>query len=84
MAAQSIAFFVVPDIRTGSIQSPGEIQETEGFDWTGAITGVAGLVLFNVAWNRAPTVGWQSAQVADVIVSSSFFSTLRRSFCSKS
>ena len=33
------------------------------FDWQGALTGVAGLVLFNVAWNQAPAVGWSDPYV---------------------
>ncbi|PYH48157.1 putative transporter [Aspergillus saccharolyticus JOP 1030-1] len=31
------------------------------FDWTGTLVGVSGLLLFNVAWNQAPSVGWNSA-----------------------
>jgi MFS family permease len=38
------------------------------FDYLGAITGVSGLVLFNVAWNQAPNVGWQSPYVVVLLV----------------
>ncbi|KAF2491839.1 putative aminotriazole resistance protein [Lophium mytilinum] len=38
------------------------------FDWLGCFTGVSGLVLFNVAWNRAPAVGWQAAEVIALLV----------------
>lgn len=31
-----------------------------GFDWVGTVVGISGLVLFNVAWNQAPTVGWSA------------------------
>ncbi|KAH8812257.1 major facilitator superfamily domain-containing protein [Xylogone sp. PMI_703] len=27
-------------------------------DWVGAILGTGGLIVFNVAWNQAPAVGW--------------------------
>lgn len=30
------------------------------FDFMGSITGVAGLLLFNVAWNQVPISGWRS------------------------
>lgn len=29
-------------------------------DISGSITGVAGLILFNVAWNQGPSIGWQT------------------------
>jgi MFS family permease len=58
----SIAALVVPNTRAGPFQPSDESDEKPRFDWLGAFTGVAALVLFNVAWNRAPTVGWQSAQ----------------------
>ncbi|KAH8669151.1 putative transporter [Xylariales sp. PMI_506] len=29
------------------------------FDWAGTVSGISGLVLFNIAWNQAPTVGWK-------------------------
>jgi hypothetical protein len=51
-------------------QENGGGHDVQRFDWLGAFTGVAGLVLFNVAWNRAPAVGWQSAQaIVPLIIS---------------
>ena len=37
-------------------EGPGD--RTESFDYWGAALGVSGLVLFNVAWNQGPNVGW--------------------------
>ena len=53
------------------------------FDYEGAVTGVAGLVLFNVAWNQAPIVGWQTPYVyvlliLGVLFSAAFFFFERR------
>ena len=38
------------------------------FDYLGAIFGVAGLVLFNVAWNQAPVAGWQAPYVIVLLI----------------
>ena len=44
------AIFIIP--------SPMESQRgKQSFDYLGAMSGVTGLVLFNVAWNQAPTAG---------------------------
>jgi len=39
-----------------------------GFDWTGSIVGVAGLVLFNVAWNNGPLYGWGTPHVYFLLI----------------
>ena len=63
-AILSVAYFVIPEIpghlrrQTRSPQS--EIVHSAKFDWLGAITGVAGLILFNVSWNLAPAIGWDA------------------------
>ncbi|KAH8894438.1 MFS general substrate transporter [Thozetella sp. PMI_491] len=44
-----------------------------GFDWAGAITGITGLVLFNVAWNQAPTVGWSAPSSITTLAIGSIF-----------
>ena len=49
-------FVVPPDNKTGQI-------DEKAFDYYGAITGIIGLVLFNVAWNQAPIVGWGHSYV---------------------
>lgn len=67
-ALGSMAVFVIPT-------APKE-PEREGhlsFDYWGAITGVAGLVMFNVAWNQAPTVGWNSPSVIVLLILGTIF-----------
>lgn len=38
-------------------------QNPPGFDFTGSLLGVCGLVLFNVAWNNGPLYGWSTPHV---------------------
>lgn len=38
-------------------------EKFQMLDLPGAITGVAGLVLFNFAWNQGPAYGWQQAYI---------------------
>jgi MFS family permease len=38
------------------------------FDLPGALTGVAGLVLINFAFNEAPIVGWQKSYISFILV----------------
>jgi MFS family permease len=38
------------------------------FDLPGALTGVAGLVLINFAFNEAPIVGWQKSYLSFILV----------------
>ncbi|RDW73402.1 hypothetical protein BP6252_07309 [Coleophoma cylindrospora] len=68
MAAMS--YLVVPDLELESRQDePRRDRTAKTFDWIGAFTGVSGLVLINLAWNRAPAVGWGSAQaIAPLVV----------------
>ncbi|KAE9374123.1 major facilitator superfamily MFS-1 [Stipitochalara longipes BDJ] len=44
--------FVLPDERP--VDPQGKI------DWIGAALGTGGLIVFNVAWNQAPAVGWST------------------------
>jgi MFS family permease len=39
-----------------------------GFDWTGSVIGVAGMILINVAWNNAPMYGWGAPKVYFVLI----------------
>ena len=57
----SLAYFVVPS----AAQEP---SEDKSFDYLGSIFGVAGLVLFNVAWNQAPIVGWGTPYVYVLLI----------------
>jgi MFS family permease len=51
---------------------PREISEKPldppGFDWTGSIMGVVGLVLINVAWNNGPLYGWKTPHVYFLLI----------------
>ena len=56
-----IAYLVVP-------ASAEEASSDKSFDYLGSILGVAGLVLFNVAWNQAPIVGWGTPHVIVLLI----------------
>lgn len=53
------AFFIIPTLPNHGKKS---------FDVLGSVLGVAGLVLLNVAWNQAPTVGWKTPYVIVLLV----------------
>ncbi|KAI9811995.1 MAG: hypothetical protein M1827_004887 [Pycnora praestabilis] len=43
-------------------------------DWIGATLGTSGLIIFNAAWNQAPTVGWSNPyEVALLLVAVALF-----------
>ena len=52
-----VGFFVVPQDHDD--EDKGDMT----FDYLGAITGVTGLILFNIAWNQGPSVGWNQPYV---------------------
>ena len=54
-------YFVVP--RASKHHSTPQI-----FDLWGSVTGVAGLILVNVAWNQAPSVGWGAAYAIVLLI----------------
>lgn len=63
-----VTYFVVP-------APPGKLSGNvtwQNFftelDLAGGITGVSALILFNFAWNQAPIVGWDTAQVISTLV----------------
>ena len=71
----SIACFVFGILAILLIPAPptdGEAQQNMSFDYLGAVTGVAGLVLFNVAWNQAPTVGWGNPSAIVLLILGTF------------
>jgi MFS family permease len=58
----SFTLLVVPrELSTRPMISPG-------FDWTGSLIGVAGLVLVNVAWNNGPLYGWGAPHVYFLLI----------------
>ena len=59
----TLAILVIP---AGSKEE--DQKHSTSFDYYGAFTGVAGLVLFNVAWNQAPTVGWRDSSVIVLLI----------------
>ena len=67
----SIACFVLGTLAILVIPTPpkdDEVTQNMSFDYLGAITGVAGLVLFNVAWNQAPSVGWRDPSAIVLLI----------------
>jgi MFS family permease len=65
LALGTMAYFVIPapeDDEDDADHGP------QTFDYAGAVTGIAGLVLFNVAWNQAPIVGWEKPYIIVVLV----------------
>jgi len=51
---------------------PRELSEKPmhppGFDWTGSLMGVIGLILVNVAWNNGPLYGWSTPHVYFLLI----------------
>ncbi|MCJ1415847.1 hypothetical protein MMC32_002181 [Xylographa parallela] len=58
------AIFIVPNPQ----KDPNGAQQDKSFDFIGAIVGITGLVLFNVAWNQAPSVGWGTPYVIVLLI----------------
>lgn len=51
------------------IPSSGKSYDVhQSFDYLGSLSGVAGLVLINVAWNQAPIVGWRAPEVITLLI----------------
>jgi MFS family permease len=68
-----VSFFAIPKLpgehylERKDDQSAGKKLRQE-FDWLGTVTGLGGLILFNVAWNQAPAVGWAAPDVVATVV----------------
>lgn len=63
-----VTYFVVPSPPgklSGNVTWQNFVVE---LDLAGGTTGVSALVLFNFAWNQAPIVGWNSAQVIATLI----------------
>lgn len=60
----ALAIFIIPNHLHQNDASQGK----QSFDWKGAVTGVVGLVLFNVAWNQAPIVGWSEPYIIVLLI----------------
>lgn len=57
-----VAFLIIPS----SLEQ--DLTHRPSFDYKGSIVGVAGLVLVNVAWNQAPSLGWNSPKVFVLLI----------------
>lgn len=66
-ALSAFALLVVPKQLAKEAQFAGQTHRP-GFDWTGSIIGVAGLVLINVAWNNGPLYGWGTPHVYFILI----------------
>lgn len=67
--AMGIACFVLATVAYFAIPKPILKPETsKSFDWLGFGFGIAGLVLFNVAWNQGPNVGWSTPYVYVLLI----------------
>ena len=75
-----VSHFLIPSPEPNPLQrgglSPPEANppgdsspsaESPTFDWSGALTGVTGLVLFNFALNQAPLVGWEEPYIGSLL-----------------
>ncbi|KAJ0118241.1 hypothetical protein J7T55_009024 [Diaporthe amygdali] len=64
-----LTHFVVPSPRPPRLSGKVSLRDLNNeLDLVGAVTGISALVLFNFAWNQAPIVGWNSAQVIATLV----------------
>ena len=59
-----VAVFVIPNAEKNDHRDSGK----QSFDYLGAFSGTAGLILFNVAWNQAPVVGWGTPYVIVLVI----------------
>lgn len=68
-----VSAFAIPNLPGEYYQERQQEASTgkhwrKDFDWLGCFTGVSGLVLVNVAFNRAPSAGWQASEVISLLV----------------
>ena len=68
-----LSYLTIPQMPQKTCLASGKAQGRwnrwhNDFDWLGTLTGVSGLLLFNVAWNQAPTAGWQATEVIATLV----------------
>jgi hypothetical protein len=51
-----------------SIPRDDPVDPGGNIDWVGAYLGIAGLILFNFAWNQAPAVGWGTSYIYALLI----------------
>lgn len=69
----SAASFVIPRQSTpkhedDSSTTKHPVHILERLDFFASVIGVTGMVLFNIAWNEAPIVGWQQAYIIVLLI----------------
>lgn len=64
-ATVALAYVVIPPVPSSHRENRPDTNRgmIEHLDIPGALTGVAGLILINFAWNQAPIAGWQEPYV---------------------
>ncbi|KAJ5745726.1 MFS transporter [Penicillium odoratum] len=68
-----LGYFLIPPVCHVTKPGVGMWELVEELDVFGAILGVLGLVLVNVAWNVAPIVGWQITYVYVLLILGAIF-----------
>ncbi|KAK5655899.1 hypothetical protein OQA88_5438 [Cercophora sp. LCS_1] len=68
-----LSYFVIPAAITHPHETKPLSQITTTFDYPGAITGVAGLILINFALNQAPISGWSAPYIPSLLAVGVFF-----------
>lgn len=64
-----LTYFVVPSPRPGRLSGNCTLRTlVVELDLAGGAVGVSALILFNFAWNQAPIVGWDTAEVIVTLV----------------
>jgi MFS family permease len=63
-----VAYYIIPNPPRRREAAMPMREKIVRLDLLGAVTGVAALVLINVAWNQAPIVGWQEAYVFVLLI----------------
>ncbi|KAK9466113.1 hypothetical protein V1512DRAFT_263887 [Lipomyces arxii] len=67
-----VSSLVIPRRYDGAIP-PIDKELVAKLDIVGSIIGVIGLILFNIAWNQGPSVGWQTPYVYVLLIISVLF-----------
>ena len=60
--------WTVPEADRANESIEKQVEVKPRFDHLGAVAGVSGLVLINVAWNQGPTVGWPDPYVYVLLI----------------
>ena len=64
----ALGIFIIPNQEREPPGAKRHSRAKQTFDYLGALSGVSGLVLVNVAWNQGPTVGWPTPYVYVLLI----------------